>query len=140
VLSVVAALPLAAKLAGLSVLPWAVLVGIAVFAACAGGLGSDATRRVAPWLAAAFGLAHGAGFAGALLELDIPRERLLTALLGFNLGVEAAQVLVLAAVAVMALGGRRVPGLVRDRALDWVVVGLFAVGVYWFVERSIALA
>ena len=140
VLSVVAAVPLAAKVAGLSVLPWAVLVGIAVFAACAGGLGAATARRLTPALAAAFGLAHGAGFAGALLELDIPRERLLTALLGFNLGVEAAQVIVLAAVAVIALAARRVPGPVRDRALDWVVVGLFAVGVYWFMERSIALA
>jgi hypothetical protein len=140
VLSVVAVVPVAAKLAGLSILPWAVLFGIAVFAACAGGLGAGAAQRLTPALAAAFGLAHGAGFAGALLELDIPRERLLVALLGFNLGVEAAQVLVLAAIAVIALVARRVPGPVRGRALDWVVVGLFAVGVYWFVERSIALA
>jgi hypothetical protein len=136
----VAAVPLVAKMAGASSLPWAVVVGTACFAACAGGFGADATRRVAPWLAAAFGLAHGAGFAGALLELDIPRERLLVALLGFNLGVEAAQVLVLAVIALIALVARRVPGPARNRALDWVVVGLFAVGVYWFVERSIAFA
>lgn len=139
-LACVAAVPLVAKVAGASSLPWAVVVGTACFAACAGGLGTDATRRVAPWLAAAFGLAHGAGFAGALLELDIPRERLLVALLGFNLGVEAAQVVVLVAIAVIALCARRVPGPARDRALDWAVVGLFAVGVYWFVERSIAFA
>jgi hypothetical protein len=139
-LACVAAVPLVAKFAGASPLSWAVVVGTACFAACAGGLGTEATRRVAPWLAAAFGLAHGAGFAGALLELDIPRERLLVALLGFNLGVEAAQVLVLAGVGLVALAARRVPVPVRERAIDFVVVGLFAVGVYWFVERSIALA
>jgi hypothetical protein len=139
-LACVAAVPLVAKLAGASSLPWAVVAGTACFAACAGGLGAEATRRAAPWLAAAFGLAHGAGFAGALLELDIPRERLLVALLGFNLGVEAAQVFVLAGIGLMSLAARRVAAPVRERTLDFVVTGLFAVGVYWFVERSIALA
>jgi hypothetical protein len=41
-------------------------------------------------LAMAFGLVHSAGFAGGLLELDLPRHRFFSALLGFNIGVEAA--------------------------------------------------
>ena len=36
-----------------------------------------------------FGLLHGMGFAGALQELGLPRSEFLTALLTFNVGVEA---------------------------------------------------
>jgi hypothetical protein len=91
-------------------------------------------------LATGFGLAHGAGFAGALLALDIPRERLLKALLGFNIGVEAAQLLALAVVAAVAVAASRMPPIARLRSLDYVSVALFALGVYWFVGRSLSLA
>jgi hypothetical protein len=139
-LALVAAIPLVAKVAGASVLPWTVVAGIAVFALCAGGLGGTTSRRLAPVLATAFGLAHGAGFAGVLLALDIPRERLLEALLGFNLGVEAAQLLALAAIAAVVVAGSRMPPLARSRTVDYVSVALFALGVYWFAGRSLTLA
>jgi hypothetical protein len=136
-IALVATVPLAARLAGLSALPWIVVVGTAIFGLCAGGLGGPASRRFAPLLAAAFGLAHGAGFAGPLLELDIPRERLLTALLAFNLGVEAAQILALAVIAFVAVAGSRLPAVGRRVALDYATAGIFALGVYWFVGRSL---
>lgn len=139
-LGLVAAVPLLAKLAGASLLPWAVAAGTLVFALCAGGLGGAASRRIAPLLAAAFGLAHGAGFAGPLLELDIPRDRLLAALVGFNLGVEAAQLLALVVVAAIAAAAARLPPLARKLTLDWTTACLYALGVYWFVERSLTLA
>jgi hypothetical protein len=43
-----------------------------------------------------FGLVHGFGFAGALLELELPRETLFPSLLFFNLGVEAGQAIIIA--------------------------------------------
>lgn len=43
-----------------------------------------------------FGLVHGFGFAGALLELELPREGLFSSLLFFNLGVEAGQAVIIA--------------------------------------------
>ena len=42
----------------------------------------------------AFGLVHGFGFAGVLVEMTLPTDRLASALLGFNLGVEAGQLVV----------------------------------------------
>jgi hydrogenase/urease accessory protein HupE len=53
-----------------------------------------------PWLVAfAFGLLHGFGFAGALKEIGLPQIDVPLALLTFNAGVEAGQLLfVLAAV------------------------------------------
>ena len=108
--TLVAAVPLVAKLLGHSALPWLVAAGLVAFAACGWRLGAATSRRWAPLLAGVFGLAHGAGFAGALLALEIPRERLLTALVAFNLGVEAAQLLVLAVIAAIAWAGLRNPG------------------------------
>ena len=45
----------------------------------------------------AFGLLHGMGFAGVLQELGLPRSEFMTALLTFNLGVEAGQLAVIGA-------------------------------------------
>jgi hydrogenase/urease accessory protein HupE len=54
-----------------------------------------ATRRL--WtMAFVFGLLHGFGFAGALMEIGIPPDQAPLALLGFNMGVELGQVLFVA--------------------------------------------
>jgi hypothetical protein len=60
----------------------------------------------APWVVAfTFGLLHGFGFAGALSEIGLPEGQIPVALLFFNLGVEAGQLLFVAAVlAAMAVG------------------------------------
>jgi hypothetical protein len=48
-------------------------------------------------LAFVFGLVHGFGFAGSLRALALGLDRLLPTLVGFNLGVEVGQLLVMAA-------------------------------------------
>jgi len=56
------------------------------------------TRRM-PWLVAfTFGLLHGFGFAGALSEIGLPEHAIPLSLLFFNVGVEAGQLLFIAAV------------------------------------------
>jgi hypothetical protein len=54
--------------------------------------GAAASHRV--WITGLFGLIHGCGFADILVEVGLPRGHLLEALLGFNLGVEAGQLLI----------------------------------------------
>jgi hypothetical protein len=50
------------------------------------------------WLVAfGFGLIHGFGFASVLSDLGLPQGALLVALVGFNLGVEAGQLAIIAA-------------------------------------------
>ncbi|MGH1574828.1 HupE/UreJ family protein [Methylobacterium sp. P31] len=62
----------------------------------------------APWLVAfAFGLLHGFGFAGALSEIGMPAGHIPVALLFFNLGVEAGQLLFVTAVLALAALLRR---------------------------------
>src|SRR6266567_6510893 len=58
-------------------------------------------RRIA--LVFAFGLLHGMGFAGALRDLGLPRSEFVTALVTFNVGVEAGQLAVIG-VAFLAVG------------------------------------
>jgi hydrogenase/urease accessory protein HupE len=52
-----------------------------------------------PWVVAfTFGLLHGFGFAGALKEIGLPQSDVSLALLTFNLGVEAGQLMFVATV------------------------------------------
>ncbi len=85
----------------------------------------------------AFGLVHGLGFAGAL-GVDEPWSwGLLGALLAFNVGVEAAQLALIAvAFPLLVLLRRRSP-----RAAPWVTGGVAAgvavAGLWWFAERTL---
>ncbi|MEZ4339494.1 MAG: HupE/UreJ family protein [Sandaracinaceae bacterium] len=61
----------------------------------------------APWaVAAAFGLLHGLGFAGALAELGLPASDAPVALVAFHVGLEVAQ-LGFVALAVLALSAAK---------------------------------
>ena len=84
---------------------------------------------------ACFGLVHGFGFAGFLMETGLLGADLFIPLLGFNLGVEAGQLmLVAAAVTAGAMLRRRIPPLFPQA----IAAGLCGLGLYWFVERSLA--
>jgi hypothetical protein len=82
----------------------------------------------------ALGLVHGFGFAGLLLELGLPREHLITALLCFNGGVELGQAVVVALVLPVLLWAHRWPAWQRwgVPALS-VLIGLAGIG--WFLAR-----
>jgi hypothetical protein len=86
------------------------------------------------WLiAATFGLVHGLGFASALTELGLPRDAMVRALIGFNVGVELGQ-LAFVAVVMPAVVWLAKPGrfTVLPQALS-IVVAL--AGAFWLVER-----
>lgn len=137
-------LPLSASLVALAVASslarWpvsaAALLGLALFSYCY-PRGFRRGAAVAPWLAAAFGLIHGCGFAGALGELDLPRPHLLSALAGFNIGVELAQITVVVAALAVAYGVWKWAPARAAPAGDLVAAGLFGIGVFWFVSRTI---
>jgi hypothetical protein len=94
--------------------------------------------RRAPWLmAGCFGLLHGLGFAGALAETGLPAGDVPLALLSFNGGVEAGQLLFVA----LALGGRSLArGLVPDLPVWLARVPVYAMGslaAFWCIERAV---
>lgn len=81
-----------------------------------------------------FGLIHGFGFAGALAELDLPLRDFVVALLQFNLGVEAGQLMVVGVVLVALLAlrhWRRYPPLVLRGGSALAVL----VAAIWLGER-----
>lgn len=90
----------------------------------------------APWLMAfAFGLLHGFGFAGALSEIGMPERHIPVALVFFNLGVEAGQLLFVAAVMALATVARRIRLTVPHWAplLPPYLIG--SVAMFWAIQR-----
>ena len=89
-----------------------------------------------PWVIAfTFGLLHGFGFAGALQEIGLPQSDVPLALLMFNLGVEAGQLMFVAAVliAFKAITALVSIPLVPVRLAAAYVIGTIAS--YWFFSR-----
>lgn len=84
-----------------------------------------------------FGLVHGLGFAGALKDIGLPEHHLLTALLTFNLGVEAGQLTVVALAFVLFQATRYVPRLALLRVPALYAIG--AVAAYWSIERVVQI-
>lgn len=91
-----------------------------------------------PWVVAfLFGLLHGFGFAGALAEIGLPDDALVPALVAFNLGVEAGQLLVVAATLAAIAALSRVAAARLEPALR---IGSYAIGItgaYWLVDRLV---
>ena len=88
------------------------------------------------WLVAFFfGLIHGFGFASVLSELGLPQDTLLLALVGFNLGVEAGQLAIVAVFLPLAFllrdtwAYRRVVAVGGSAAIALIAAG-------WLVERA----
>jgi hydrogenase/urease accessory protein HupE len=89
-----------------------------------------------PWIVAfVFGLLHGFGFAGALSEVGLPEGHIPVALLFFNLGVEAGQLLFVAAVLAVVACARRI----RVAWPRWAeLVPPYAIGslaMFWVIQR-----
>ncbi|HXV36506.1 MAG TPA: HupE/UreJ family protein, partial [Myxococcota bacterium] len=90
------------------------------------------------WLAFGFGLVHGLGFAGALAQLGLPPHAKGLALFAFNVGVEAGQLAIVAAI---------VPLLYALRARAWYERAVLGVGSWliawiaaiWLLERALAV-
>lgn len=137
----------------LAVLEWVVLPARAVepliaatvvYVAAENFFVRDIRRR---WrLTFAFGLIHGFGFASVLRDYGLPHHALLPALAGFNAGVEAGQILVVALAVItwrtaFALGekaGVRGDESLERRAALAISAGVLLLGLFWLVERLLA--
>lgn len=90
------------------------------------------------WIVFAFGLFHGFGFASILGGIGIESKFLVHSLLGFNLGVEFGQIVIVCAI---------FPLLYLARKQRWYAgvgmkagaVVLIVVALYWFIERALEI-
>jgi hypothetical protein len=134
-------LTLGLSMYGIVSLPSGVVEPLIALSICYVALENLFTTDLKPWRAGLvflFGLLHGLGFAGVLNELGLPRSQFLTALVTFNVGVEAGQLAVIA-IAFAVVGWWRRSQAVSYRR--WVVVpaslAIAIVGAYWTVTRVV---
>jgi hypothetical protein len=124
---------------GIGSLHPAIPAGLCVFALCYFAILGRTERPVRLRIAISFvfGLVHGFGFAGVLEEIELPVDRLARALLGFNLGVEAGQLVVVAILwpALRWLAWFR-GGRIHRWLLELGSAAAGGVGIYWLVERA----
>jgi hypothetical protein len=116
--------------------PIEVLIAVSIFVSAAHALRPLFPGREAA-IAAFFGLIHGLAFATTLAELGLGRWARVAGILGFNLGIETMQLIVVAAI---------MPSLVlmsRTRAYPFLRIGgaLFAgfASLGWIAERLLGL-
>ncbi len=128
-----------ALLAGLGFgnVPTLTLAGLAVFSFSYFGLLERVEQPGAVrWgIAFLFGLVHGFGFAAMLTEAGLRQDRIVAALLGFNLGVELGQLAVVSLIWPLLLWLARRP-LWRAWAIELGSAAVLALGMFWFVSRT----
>ena len=125
-------------LAGLG---WVTVSGNWVEPAIAISIGISALLNLFPvnglrgsWLALGFGLVHGLGFSGVLVEAGVSGASLLWALAGFNLGVEMGQLLVVALWCAVSVVLARWAWY-RSVVVRGGSIALLVLSLYWTVQR-----
>jgi hypothetical protein len=102
--------------------------------------GAKSLTERRPWLVAfVFGLLHGFGFAGALSEVGLPPNEVPPALLLFNVGVEAGQLLFVGVVMIVVFLIRRVVAAWPAWTRPLPAYGIGSVAAYWLIARTVAL-
>lgn len=127
----------------LAVVGWARMPSRLTEPAIAASVAIAALNNVRPvfgrdrWAVAfALGLLHGFGFSSALSDAGVTGAGLATALLGFNLGVEAGQLALVGAFVPLAFLVRH-QGFYRRFTLPAGSAAIVAIAAIWFVERAI---
>lgn len=96
------------------------------------------TANLHPWrifIIFLFGLVHGMGFAGVLIELGLPQKEFVTGLITFNLGVEIGQITVILAAYFlfgMWFGDKQ---WYRKAIVIPLSIIIACIALYWTVER-----
>lgn len=112
------------------------VAGISLFSYCYLNLNSENKDFSLTFLVTAlFGLIHGFGFAGNLASLGLMEGRLLPAILGFNLGVELGQVMIIFVLLVSFLFLNKFMKSQIDTLRVFMGSGLACLGTFWFLER-----
>ena len=121
---------------GYGQVPALTLCGLALFAWCYFELQIRHPARLRWAIAFVFGLVHGFGFASVLVEADVSAQRLAQALLGFNIGVEIGQLVIVALIwpLLRLLERSTVPR--RWQVVEVGSAAVLVLGVFWFVTRA----
>ena len=112
------------------------LLGLGLFTYCYFGLSERYNNQsMILVVTTLFGLVHGFGFAGNLSSIGLMQDRLIPALIGFNLGVEIGQILIIFSILSLIYLLKRLIDFRVTILRIYTASGLAGLGVYWFVER-----
>jgi len=87
------------------------------------------------WVVFAFGLFHGFGFASVLAEMGVHSNYVILTLLGFNIGIEIGQLIIVCLV-FPALYLLRTTAVYKRIGLTCGAITLVLVSTYWLIERA----
>jgi hydrogenase/urease accessory protein HupE len=89
-----------------------------------------------PWLmAGAFGLLHGLGFAGALVQVGLPDGDIPLALFSFNVGIECGQLAFISVVLAVWFALRKLPIKWPSILIKTPAYVIGSLSVFWFLQR-----
>lgn len=129
---------LALSMKGVLVAPGAIVEPVIALSIVFVSVENILLSKLKPWrivIVFLFGLIHGLGFASALNEIGLPRNKFYTSILSFNAGVEIGQVTVILCVFLLII----IPFGRKKEYRKFVVYPLSVVisliAAYWFFKR-----
>ena len=91
-----------------------------------------------PWIMAfGFGLLHGLGFAGALIDIGIANNKMLLSLFFFNAGIELAQITLIPIPLLLIFIANKYNS--SNTLKIFVSYSIGGLGFYWFIDRVIGI-
>ncbi|MGN6402389.1 MAG: HupE/UreJ family protein [Flavisolibacter sp.] len=85
-----------------------------------------------------FGLIHGLGFAAALNEIGLPRNKFFTSIISFNAGVEIGQIMVILSVFLLLIFPLGKKPWYKKRVVYPISMLIALIAAYWTVQRMFA--
>jgi hypothetical protein len=130
---------LALSMKGILVAPGAIVEPIIALSIMFVAIENMLLSELKPWRIAVvflFGLIHGMGFASALNEIGLPRNKFYTSILSFNAGVEIGQVIIIACAFMLVIipFGKRI--WYRKFIVYPSSILIASIAAYWVIRRS----
>ena len=112
------------------------LFGLFLFTICYFNLiKTDYSHNLSLLITSLFGLIHGFGFGGYLSEVGLPGNRLVSALFGFNLGVEIGQLFAVTIFILIGIVLSKFKTSIKETMSPVLASSLVALGTFWFLDR-----
>lgn len=106
------------------------------------GVENMMAKKLMPWrmaLVFLFGLVHGMGFASSLNETGLPPDKFYTSIIAFNVGVEAGQAAVIAAMFLFIINRFKHKPWYKKRIVHGLSAIITLIAFYWTIERVFSL-
>lgn len=129
---------LACSMKGLIVAPSAVVEPIIALSILFVAVENMLITKLSPWrilIVFMFGLIHGMGFASALNEIGLPRNKFFLSIFSFNVGVELGQVtVILTTFALVILPFHKIKNY-KQRVVYPLSIIIASIALYWTIQR-----